>query len=341
VATAVHGAWRDPPSLWNAARTELAEITPLVLRGGAGPLVWRRTRNSELGDSPPALLLQQSYRFHSLRDVLQQQQLQLVVSRLRSAGFEPLLAKGWAVARLYPEPGLRPYGDLDLYLPHEQHTAALASLTSWDQPVRSVDLHRGFRDLEDRSTEEIFARSRRIDVGGVEIRLFGPEDHLRLLCLHLLRHGASRPIWLCDIGAAVESRPADFDWQYFFSGNSRRTEYVVSTLVLAHRLLGARIEDTPVGERLRELPAWAEKAVLRAWGTGFKRREPMRSYTGRAGGVLNELRCHWPNPIEATARTGAPFNRLPRLPFQIANGVIRALRFAWPRSGLEAQLSRG
>jgi hypothetical protein len=304
-------------------------------------LAWWRLRTSERLSSPSTLLLQQAYRFQSLRDAVHQQNALRVVDRLRSSGVDPLLAKGWAAARLYPQPGLRPYGDLDLYMRSEQHPVALASLTLWEERAGPVDLHGGFRDLEDRSTEEIFARSRRIDVGGVEIRLFGPEDHLRLLCLHLLRHGASRPIWLCDIGAAVESRPADFDWQYFFYGNSRRTEYVVSTLVLAHRLLGARIEDTRVGERLREMPAWAEKAVLRAWGTGFKRREPMRSYTGRAGGVLDELRCHWPNPIEATARTGAPFNRLPRLPFQIANGVIRALRFAWPRSGLEAQLSRG
>jgi len=258
------------------------------------------------------------------------------VSRLRSAGVEPLLAKGWAAARLYPEPGLRPYGDLDLYLPAEQHAAALASLTSWDQPAAPVDLHSGFRDLEDRSTEEIFARSRRIDVEGVEVRLLGPEDHLRLLCLHLLRHGASRPLWLCDVGAAVESRPADFDWEYFFSGDPRRTEYVVSTLVLAHRLLGARLEDTPVGERARELPGWAAPAVLRAWGTGFKRREPMQSYLGRAAGLFEELRRHWPNSIEATARTGAPFNGLPRLPFQIANGLIRTLRFARRLSGFRS-----
>jgi hypothetical protein len=211
----------------------------------------------------------------------------------------------------------------------EQHPAAVASLTFWDERAGPLDIHRGFRDLEDRSTEEIFARSRRIDVGGVEIRLFGPEDHLRLLCLHLLRHGASRPVWLCDIGAAVEYRPAGFDWEYFFSGNPRRTEYVLSTLVLAHRLLGARVEDTPVPERLPKLPDWLVPAVLRHWGRGFRRRQLVETYGQRpAGGLLNELCGHWPNPVEATALTGAPLNGLPRLPFQIARAAIQAARAA-------------
>jgi len=29
-------------------------------------------------------------------------------------GVEPILGKGWAIARLYPERGMRPYGDIDL-----------------------------------------------------------------------------------------------------------------------------------------------------------------------------------------------------------------------------------
>ena len=324
----LEGAWRSSLPPCSLSPAELAEITPLLLRGGAGPLGWWRAQSSELGASPSALLLRQSYRFHCLRDAVHQQQLQRVVSRLRSAGVEPLLAKGWAAAGLYPERGLRPYGDLDLYLPDEQHPAALASLAGWDQPAGPVDLHCGFPDLEDRRVEDLYARSRRIELEGIDVRLLGHEDHLRLLCLHLLRHGGSRPLWLCDIGAAIESRPGDFDWEYLFSGDPRRSEYVASTLALAHRLLGARVEDTPVVERVRKLPAWVVPAVLGAWGAGFRGRELLENHLSRPARFLNELRHRWPNPIEATTSTGAPFNALPRLPFQIANGLIRALRFA-------------
>src|SRR5205814_891640 len=81
--------------------------------------------------------------------------------------------------------------------------------------------------------------------------VLGPEDHLRLLCLHMLVHGVCRPLWLCDIGAALESRPAEFDWRWFLSGDPRRTRWALCALGLAHELLGARLQDTPVAERAR------------------------------------------------------------------------------------------
>ena len=64
---------------------------------------------------------------------------------------KPLLAKGWAVARLYPEPGLRPYGDTDLYLRSEEYDAAVTALRNPDTLRGPVDLHRGFPELDDRS----------------------------------------------------------------------------------------------------------------------------------------------------------------------------------------------
>jgi hypothetical protein len=50
-----------------------------------------------------------------------------------------------------------------------------------------------------------------VELNGAKIRILGAEDHLRLLCLHLLKHGAWRPLWLCDVAAALESRPSSFD----------------------------------------------------------------------------------------------------------------------------------
>jgi hypothetical protein len=44
--------------------------------------------------------------------------------------------------------------------------------------------------------------------------------------------------------------------------------------------------------------------------------------------ALRELPRHWPNPVEATAGVRAPFNELPRLPFQLAFTVVRVARFA-------------
>ena len=327
VAAALNGAWRRTQPPPNLSPAELAEITPLLLGSGAAALGWWRVRHSKLQSCPAALQLKQGYRLHILQTAIHESQIQKAFAVLRSTGVEPLLAKGWAVAQLYPEQGLRPYGDIDLYVRPEQHRAARIALST-SVPRGPVDLHRGFHELDDRSFEELCGRSRQGNLGGVEVRMLGPEDHLRLLCLHLLRHGASRPLWLCDVGAALESRSADFDWEYFLSGNRRRTDYVACTLGLAHRLLGARLDGTPVKGRAEQLPSWLVPTVLRQWGTGFRRRESMGTYLRRPAGVLRELRQHWPNAIEGTVGVGGPFNELSRLPFQIAHGFARAAQFA-------------
>jgi hypothetical protein len=146
---------------------------------------------------------------------------------------------------------------------------------------------------------------------------------LRLLCLHMLGHGAWRALWLCDVAAAVEARPPTFDWDRFLWGDRRRTEWVTCALGLAHALLGARIAETPVAERARHLPRWLAPAVLRQWGQGFRRSPlflPELLYPRRA---LHAIRHHWRNPIQGTVEVGGPFNDWPRLPFQLAACVRR------------------
>ncbi len=328
VAAALHGAWCQVPPPLRFSPDDLAEITPLLSLAGGAALTWWRLRHSGLKDSPAALELKQSYRLHTLRAIINEARVQRAFSVLQSVGVKPLLAKGWAVARLYPEPGLRPYGDTDLYLRSEEYDAAVRALRDPDTLRGPVDLHRGFPELDDRSPDELYARSQRVKLGGVEVRILGPEDHLRLLCLHLLRHGASRALWLCDIGVALESRHGEFEWEYFLGGNPRRTDYVVCALGLADQLLGARLEGTPVAERVQKLPSWLVPAVLEQWGTGFRRRQPVGTYLRRPAGALEELSHHWPNPIEGTVGVGGPFNELPRLPFQVAHTLARTAQFS-------------
>lgn len=285
--------------------------------------------------------LRQAFRAQVLESAVHAHQLGEVTALLRAANVHALLAKGWAVARLYPEPGLRPYGDLDLYVTPETHVAALAALREPAVPPGPVDLHRGFSDLDDLDPEALLARSRTVALGDGQLPVFGPEDHLRLLCLHGLRHGLSRPLWLCDVAVALESRVEDFDWDRLRSGDRRRAEAVACSLGLARQLLGARSPGPPVARY--DLPSWLVPSVLRQWGSGSGWREPMASFLRRPAGALRELRRHWPNPIEATVGVRGPFNELPRLPFQLAFATVRAARFAfrlpaelWPAQGQPA-----
>ena len=330
VATVLAGAWRSVPSRPEIAVEDLAVITPLLLQSGGAPLGWRKISKYNLHNSQAASHLQEAYRHHTLRAALHERGIKQVVTLLRSKGLEPLLGKGWAIARLYPHHGLRPYGDIDLYVRPEHYSGALAALGNLDSPTCPVDLHRGPNELDDRRFDDLYTHSQIVNLGDAEVRVFGPEDNLRLLCLHTLRHGAWRPLWLCDIAVALESRPADFNWTYFLSGNKQRSDWVACAIGLAHQLLGARVEGTPVASRAGELPRWLVPSVLRQWGTlqvphGCRTR--MGAYLRNPAGVLEALRLRWPNPIEATIGLRGPFNELPRLPFQIGDALLRTAKF--------------
>ena len=240
------------------------------------------------------------------------------------------MGKGWAIARLYPKHGLRPYGDIDLYVSPEQWTATTDALASPGAPVCPGDLHRGSADLDDHTFTDLYRRSEVDDLGGVAVRILGPEDHLRLLCLHTLRHGAWRPLWLCDIGVALESRAVDFDWDYFLSGDRLRSDWVACAVGLAHQLLGVRVGDTPFEWRATHLPRWLVPTVLRQWSvlrTPHGCRMEMATYLRHPAGLLDALRLRWPNAIEATIGVRGPFNELPRLPFQVGDALFRTARF--------------
>ncbi|HYX40092.1 MAG TPA: nucleotidyltransferase family protein, partial [Pyrinomonadaceae bacterium] len=180
----------------------------------------------------------------------------------------------------------------------------------------------------------LHARGETVLIGEARVRVLAPEDHLRLLCVHLLRHGAWRPLWLCDVAAAIETRAALFDWSRVLEGDQRRARWVGCAVGLAHKLLGARVEGTPFEAESRKLPRWLVPEVLKQWETPFpaqqapmRYRAPMRKYVRRPRGLWRDLLNRWPNPIEATVRVGGPFNELPRWPFQLANCVKRAARF--------------
>ena len=327
VATVLRGAWRAAPPPLPLGASELEEVTPLLLRSGGTGLGWWRARHSEWKTSAAAAELKQGYRLHTLQAAVHERQIAEVVATMGSLNVRPLLAKGWTAARLYPEAGLRPYGDIDLYVRPEQYRAARAELLKEGAPLAPVDLHCGIAELDDRVADEWYERSSECDLEGQRFRILGAEDHLRLLCLHALRHGLVRPIALCDIGAALESRPLDFDWDYFLRGDGRRKDYVLGTLRLAAKVLGARVGGTPLERSASTLPAWLAPTLLRQWGVVFKPREPMTVRVHNPARLLAQARHHWPNPIEATVGVGGPFNELPRLPFQIAHTLARTARF--------------
>jgi hypothetical protein len=334
------GAWRPSPPPLSISAADLSEVAlPLLTSGGAG-LAWWRLRHSAPPLSRVRHRFRQAYRLQVLLAALHQRWVQEAVGRLRSSGVEPLLGKGWSVARLYPDPGLRPCGDVDLYVPRVRYQVAASALAATSEERAPTDLHSGLAELDDRPPDEVYRRSQLLPVGETAVSTFGPEDHLRLLSLHMLRHGAIRPLWLCDVALAVESRPPGFDWDYFWSGCRRRSHWVACALGLAHRLLGARLDGVPLPAGADGPPRRLDPIVLRQWGaapTPQGARTSMAAALRHPTGLPGALRMRWPNAIEATVGIGAPFDRWPRLPLQLAYSALRSARFA---AGLPLRLAK-
>jgi hypothetical protein len=331
VADAIAGAWRTETTPADLSPRQLATVAPLLISSGAAALASRKLNNSQLSNLPAARDLKEASRLQLLHSAVHERDLQRAFKLLDENGVDAILIKGWAASRLYPEPGMRPPGDIDLFV-RSAHRAeaerALASTGLW------VDLHGGNGEEFGLEFDEVFERSELIHLDGAKVRVPSREDHLRIVCLHMLRHGAWRPLWLCDVAAAVENSAEEIEWARVLGFERRSAEWVLSAIELASELLGARVENVP-GKRTR-VPRWLVAAVVRQWATPFaiqqapqKYQAPMRKYLRDPRGFFRDLAKRWPDPITATIRTRGPFNQLPRWPFQVGDFIIRGASFVF------------
>jgi hypothetical protein len=278
--------------------------------------------------------LHDAYRLSCVRAAGHEDDIVRAISCLREAGVEPILAKGWAIARLYALPGLRPSGDIDLHVPPNQYEQALRALPSNLATAGvNVDLQARVPDLRDRRWSELYARSRVEPLGPAAVRVLCPEDHLRLICRHFLRHGAWRSVWLCDVGAFVEGLPPDFDWNLCLGGEGAAG--IVWVLALARSLLGAKLDGAPPAVQQTEPAPWFAAAVARRWETDTAPSFKLTTIDAfrRPDWFLRALRERWPDPVTATAELGGPWNGLPRLPVQAAAFGRRIVAWASPARG--------
>jgi Uncharacterised nucleotidyltransferase len=340
VATALYRAWRlEPPAAFDLTPEQLAEVTPLLYESSAGALGWWRIRKMPLRETSSGELLHQAYRLLVLHGAMHERQVQKVFRSLRAAGIEPILIKGWAVARLYPEVALRPYGDVDILVRRRDRDRAEETV---DEKARDcfVDLHSPAFELADRSLEDLFLRSQLVQCGDEQVRVLSPEDHFALLAVHLLKHGAWRPVWLCDLALLLENMTADFKWDVCLGEDSRRANWILSAAGLAHKLLGAEISDSEHAEKIRHVPEWLVAGVLKQWETPFaiaqppmSHRAPINSYLTNPLGLFGDLRRRWPNPILATVSVNGIFAARPRRRYQFENCRQRLSRWLMHGSG--------
>jgi hypothetical protein len=333
VAEVLAGAWRSSnfPRL-QISESELDEITPLLYDSGAAALAWNRLSQTSLRTSASAELLHHAYRLQSLQSDIHEQKIEKVFRLCREVQLEAVLAKGWAAAGIYSTRALRPFGDIDICVRPEQFKLAEEVFNSPEAIDCWVDLHQQFSEIGDRTVAQLLARSTTVALGAEQIRILGLEDQFALSSIHLLKHGAWRPLWLCDVGVALESLPPTFSWDTCLGQNITRAKWIMCAIGLAKELLGADTEKVPENVNT-QVPGWLVQNVLKQWERPFAINQPPMSHPVPMANVLRHpsqlpegLRQRWPNPILATISVNGEFNNLPRLPYQLANCISRVGR---------------
>ena len=300
---------------------------PALLRSGSAALVWWKA----VGLAVRWGMLKEffvAYKLQTLHAAIHELNVKKVFRTLRAAGVDAMLVKGWAIARRYPKPALRPYGDLDIAVRPEQYNLAKDVLRKSGVKNVWVDLHRGFDGLDDEDGDTLFERALAVRARGFALRVPSEEDHLRMLCLHLLRHGASRPVWLCDIARALETRSENFDWEVFYGHDAKHEQWLSCVIGLTEELLHAQIDDGREVERSKHVPRWLVKAVERRWSRWFNSdyREhavtSLLSHRFEPARALEDFYFRF-DPLRATVEVNGAFSRMPRLPYQLAALVRR------------------
>lgn len=185
---------------------------------------------------------------------------------LVAAGLEPVVLKGAALASRYPDAGLRPMDDVDVYVPPSDHPEALRVLrrSGWqlrarpgrhhevvlshpEVPGLPLELHRAFATWPTRSSR-LSLRALWLDrtprtVGGVSCFGFSPVDEVLALATHAAKpfHTFDRLIWITDLAVVVsaaerEGRPLDWDALAAGAARARCTSALAVALVQAARL---------------------------------------------------------------------------------------------------------
>lgn len=266
-ARALVGAWRVSPPAPTLTADQLASLVPHLSATGTAALAWWAIRDHDgLAGSEAGATLRDSYRLQTLHTRLHELRLAAALDLTASLGIDPLLLKGWGIARAYPDRGLRPCGDVDLAVPAAEHLRLQHVLDTRprDGDWIDVDLEHRFLTTDGTPLTTLNARATQVALDGRQVRVPGPEDQLRLVCVHYLRAGGFQPRALCDVALLLETRPAAFDWDIVL-GDARHRQWVTVAAGLAERLLGADLTGTPL--QGATVPAWVGRHVLEGFGT--------------------------------------------------------------------------
>ena len=240
-------------------------------------------------------------RWHSLRAVAWEVQVCRAVRHFNDSHIEPILIKGWAVARFYGENANRVYTDIDLVISPDQFDDANRVWREWKRPGAPIDLHCSLRNLDRIPWDTAFKRSQIVDLNGTPIRVLADEDNIRVTAAHWLMDGGVNREKLLDIYYLVKNRRNDLDWPMVLeAGTPERRGWVIAAIATARDYAQLDVSGLPEEIRTFQLPEWYKKTLEREWRLGPYPRLYLYLAIKNPKTLFAQLRRRFPpNPIAA------------------------------------------
>lgn len=278
---------KELESLFHAAQTASEDewkvaVEESIYRETAG-LFCHHLR--EAGVEPPNIL-KAEYKWTALSNTMIEVELIRLAPELHQVGVRVLLIKGTALHQsVYKNPGVRNFEDSDWVFPDRAaadsaaHVLGSLGYESSGNQDNSVWKHGPFKmefhmntlgdervaariaGLEAKNgliDGEVWSRSRPTVLGAPYL-MPAPEDHLLILCAHLMKHNLEPGIWFADLEALLVETE-DFDWDAVLERAWRWR--LIRPLAFAFRNFGALEVEDRIGGRGGILPPRVQKTLM-------------------------------------------------------------------------------
>jgi len=242
----------------------------------------------------------------------------------RANGVEPILIKGWAAAKEYPEKYRRIFSDIDLCVPPENYQKSIKLIDNEEARTLNIDLHCGLRHLDKLEWEDLFGNSILESLDDIEVRVLRLEDHLRVLCVHWLTDGGAYKERLLDIYYLLENHSKSFDWNRCFGKISKnRRDWIIKTIALVHKYYDFDVSELPFAEETKSIPRWLIKTLEKEWKSDTKL-IPLHTLLGDRREFWKQIKKRFPpNAIQATIEMEGKFDESPRSYYQVGSIILR------------------
>lgn len=258
-----------------------------ALRHGMEPLLYWRLKavEPEARQNIPAEVwreIEQSFFYNAGKNLLLTRELLKILAALAEQNIDAVPYKGPLVTTaFYPNPALRQYCDLDIFVSRRDvlrardvlRSLGFASEFQWTPAQERAHLHYEdeyvfHRTADDLTVElhwefnarrsgsmldspRIWQHREAVGLNGTTVQSFAAQDLLLVLCVHGYKHFWERLAWICDIAQIIKTR-SDINWEaLLLQAKSTGIERILYLgLTLASDLLGAPL-PAPVAALVR------------------------------------------------------------------------------------------